>query len=191
MAGPWSFVGRTRVGNTPGYWDPNDLIPDCPVIYAASERQQALTAMQDAGFRWLRQRFSWQVIESERGVYDWTIWDEIVGDLADHGLQLIAVLDSSPAWARAAEDQGNALAPPAETRFFGDFVEAFAAHYGDRIDYYQVWDEPNIAPHWGAREIDPAAYGRLLQEGTIRIRAADPGAIILTAALAPRRAEPI
>ena len=150
-----------------------------------SERQEALAAMQAAGFRWLRQRFLWQAIESEQGVYDWAIWDEIVGDLAEHGMRLIAVLDSSPAWARAVEDQGNALAPPVEARFFGDFAEAFAARYGDRIDHYQVWDEPNIAPHWGAREIDPAAYGRLLQEGAIRIRAADPGAIILTAALAP------
>jgi O-antigen ligase len=184
----WSRWQGSAVGDTPNVplaVDKSLGINTDLSRLAASERQEALTAMQDAGFRWLRQRFSWQVIESERGVYDWTIWDEIVGDLADHGMQLIAVLDSSPAWARAAEDQGNALAPPAETRFFGDFVGAFAARYGDRIDYYQVWDEPNIAPHWGTREIDPAAYGRLLQEGAIRIRAADPGAIILTAALAP------
>lgn len=149
------------------------------------ERQEALAAMQAAGFRWLRQRFSWHAIEPEQGTYDWAVWDEIVEDVGQHRMQLIAVLDGSPAWARAREDVGNPLAPPAETRFFGDFAAAFAARYGDRIDHYQVWDEPNIAPHWGTREIDPAAYGRLLQEGAIRIRAADPGAVILAAALAP------
>ncbi len=149
------------------------------------ERQEALAAMQSAGFRWLRQRFPWSAIEPEQGVYQWAVWDAIVGEVGQYSMQLIAVLDGSPTWARAGVDSGNPLAPPAEVRAFGDFAAAFAARYGDRIDHYQVWDEPNIFPHWGAREIDPAAYGRLLQEGAIRIRAADPGAVILAAALAP------
>jgi O-antigen ligase len=98
---------------------------------------------------------------------------------------LVAVLDGSPAWARAEVDGENPLAPPTETRYFGDFASAFAERYGAQIDLYQIWDEPNIAPHWGAREIDPAAYARLLREGAIRIRAADTNAVVLFAALAP------
>ncbi len=148
-------------------------------------RQEALGAMEAAGFRWLRHRFPWDAIEPARGRYDWAVWDEIVEEAKRHRLRLIAILDGSPAWARAAEDFDNSLAPPVETRDFGDFAESFAARYADQIDYYQVWEEPNIAPHWGAREIDPAAYFRLLREGAIRIRGADPQATILTAALAP------
>jgi len=151
----------------------------------AAQREEALAAMETAGFRWLRQRFPWDAIEPERGVYDWARWDEFVEGVGRHNLRLIAVLDGSPEWARANEDVGNPLAPPVETRDFGDFVEVFAARYGDRIDHYQIWDEPNIAPHWGAREIDPVAYARLLREGAIRIRAADPETTILLAALAP------
>ncbi len=153
--------------------------------YDAAGREQALIAMEAAGFRWLRHRFPWDVIEPQPGVYDWTDWDLLVEDVARHNLKLIAVLDGSPAWARAGEDADNPLAPPVETRDFGEFVAAFAARYGGWIDYYQLWDEPNIAPHWGAREIDPAAYARLLREGAIRLRAADPGAVVLLAALAP------
>jgi len=153
--------------------------------YDAAGREQALMAMEAAGFRWLRQRFPWDVIEPQPGAYDWTAWDLLVEDVARHNLKLIAVLDGSPAWARAGEDADNPLAPPVETRDFGEFVAAFAARYGGWIDYYQLWDEPNIAPHWGAREIDPAAYARLLREGAIRLRAADPGAVVLLAALAP------
>jgi O-antigen ligase len=151
----------------------------------AGEREQALAAMEAAGFRWLRLRFPWDAIEKEQGVFDWTTWDEIVKEVARHNLTLIAVLDSSPAWARAENDAGNALAPPIETRDFGDWAAALASRYGAQIDYYEIWDEPNIAPHWGEREIDPAAYARLLREGAIRVRAADPGAVILTGALAP------
>jgi O-antigen ligase len=148
-------------------------------------REEALMSMEAAGFHWLRQRFSWDAIEPEQGTFDWKVWDNIVEEAARHNLGLIAVLDGSPVWARAGGDAENALAPPIETRAFGDFAAALALRYGDRIDHYQVWDEPNIAPHWGAREIDPAAYARLLREGAIRIRAADDGAVILAAALAP------
>jgi O-antigen ligase len=151
----------------------------------AAEREVVLAQIEEAGLRWLRQPFSWDAIEPAPGEFDWAIWDEIVSDVARHGLQLIAVLNGSPAWARSALDAENHLAPPAKMRDFGDFAEAFATRYGDQVDSYQIWDEPNIAPHWGAREIDPAAYARLLREGAIRVRAVDPSAVILLAALAP------
>ncbi len=146
---------------------------------------ESLAAMEGAGFRWLRQRFPWDAIEESPGEYDWSAWDSVVEAAADHELELIAVLDGSPDWARAAEDGENPFAPPTETRDFGEFAAAFAERYGDQIDYYQIWDEPNIAPHWGAREVDPEGYARLLREGAIRVRTADENAVILLAALAP------
>ncbi len=65
------------------------------------------------------------------------------------------------------------------------FSRAVAEHYGDTFTYYQVWDEPNIAPHWGAKRADPVDYLGLLREAAVNIRAADPGAQIVAAALAP------
>jgi len=150
-----------------------------------AELQEIWAEIKSAGVFWLRQRFSWDAIEPEQGVYDWAASDEIIEELKQQDVSIIAVLDGSPAWARADEDIDNQYAPPAETRSFGDFAAAFAERYGDSIDYYQIWEEPNIAPHWGAREIDPSGYARLIREGAIRIRAADSGAVILLAALAP------
>ncbi len=150
-----------------------------------AEIERSMAAMEDVGFRWLRQRFPWDAIEATPDAFEWGTWDAIVEAAARHGLKLIAVLDGSPAWARAAADAENRLAPPAETRDFGDFAAVFTSRYKDQIGYYQIWDEPNIAPHWGAREIDPAAYARLLREGSIRIRAEDADAVVLLAALAP------
>lgn len=151
----------------------------------ASAREEALTAMEAVGFRWLRQRFTWNTIEPVRGEYQWSIWDEIVQDVARHNIQLIAVLDGSPDWVQSGEDAGNPLAPPLNPNEYGAFVAMLARRYRDWIQYYQIWDEPNIAPHWGAREISPVAYARLLREGAIQVRAADPDAVILLAALAP------
>jgi hypothetical protein len=53
------------------------------------------------------------------------------------------------------------------------------------VQYYQIWNEPNIAPHWGARHIEPVNYARLLKAASTTVRAIDPDARILLAALAP------
>jgi O-antigen ligase len=53
------------------------------------------------------------------------------------------------------------------------------------VDYYQVWDEPNLADHWGGGPVSPPAYADLLARTATLIRQADPGARILLAGLAP------
>jgi O-antigen ligase len=65
------------------------------------------------------------------------------------------------------------------------FATAFAHRYAGDVRYYQIWDEPNIAPHWGNRWVEPVAYAQLLKAVAPAIRAADPDAIIAAAALAP------
>jgi O-antigen ligase len=153
--------------------------------YDPTRLTATLDRLQAAGVLWTRQRFPWDRIEPEPGHFDWTAWDPIVAGAAAHNLHLIALLDGSPAWARRPGDGDNPLAPPQERADFGRFVAAFAQRYGDRIDVYQIWDEPNIAPHWGQRSVDPPDYLGLLREGFYQVRAADPSALILLAALAP------
>ncbi len=153
--------------------------------YQPAERAETLNAIAAAGFGWVRQRFPWDQIEPSPGLYDWAVWDEIVADASAAGLELMAVLDGSPAWARAPQDAANPLAPPASRADFGRFAAAFAQRYGDRLRLYQIWDEPNIAPHWGDRFVDAAGYTGLLREAAVQLRSADPDARIVLAALAP------
>ena len=57
-----------------------------------------------------------------------------------------------------------------------------------QIAAYQVWHEPNLAAHWGGQYVDPVAYLGLLREAAVQIRTADPGAVVVAAAIvAPRR----
>ena len=107
----------------------------------------------------------------------------MVAAATQHGLQIVAVLDTSPPWARPAETPLHT--PPTELADFGAFARALAERYGDRVDAYQVWDEPNLSSHWGNRYVEPRGYARLLREAAISIRQSDPAAIIVTAALAP------
>lgn len=153
--------------------------------YAGERLAWALDLIAGGGFRWVRQVFPWREIEPTPGEYDWEVWDRVVAAADERGLQLIAVLHTAPAWAQADAQAPHALAPPAKPDAFADFAGTFAARYADQVDYYQVWDDPNLCAGWGDQYPDPAAYAALLCATSDAIRQADPEARILVAGLAP------
>lgn len=153
----------------------------------ATARRQALARLRQSGFGWVRQRFDWGALEPQPGVYAWQTSDAVLADIVVAGLSPVVALDGSPAWARRPVDlnPANPFAPPADFADFARFVAAFAQRYGDQVHFYQIWDEPNIAPHWGNRHIEPVDYALLLKASALAIRTADSDAVILLAALAP------
>ncbi len=154
--------------------------------YSAEELSIQLQTMADLGITWVRQEFPWAEIEPVQGQYDWATWDAIVDAVASKTeLEIVAVLDTSPLWAADPDAPDSASAPPSDNADFARFAGVFAARYGDRIDYYQIWDEPNLRSGWG--DLDPrvADYVQLLQGAYQAIHAADPVATVLMAGLAP------
>jgi O-antigen ligase len=155
-----------------------------------------LAAMRHQGLVWLRQPVSWAEIETAPGRFDWQELDRILAAVAEYNVantgesgasqaknfKLIAVLDTSPVWARPTET--GPTTPPSELSHFGLFARVFAQRYGEQIDYYQVWHQPNLSANWGDSFVDPAAYADMLREATLNIQAADPKSYILSAALA-------
>ncbi|RIK27151.1 MAG: hypothetical protein DCC55_39560, partial [Chloroflexi bacterium] len=151
-------------------------------------QQTDLQRLQESGFGWVRQRFDWAALEPEPGRYTWEASDALLAEIAAAGLTPVVLLDGSPAWARYPLDRGpadNPLAPPADPAALARFAATFAKRYGDQVRFYQVWHEPNIAPHWGNRHIEPVEYAQLLKAASTAIRGADDDAVILLAALAP------
>jgi O-antigen ligase len=147
---------------------------------------KTLDELQQSGIIWLRFTLAWDQMEPMPRQYDWNWADRVFAALAERPrLQPLVVLNGSPAWARASEDADNPLAPPHQRSDLGAFASEVARRYGTQLRYYQVWQEPNIAPHWGARSVDPADYLGLLREVAVQIRAADPDAVIVAAGLAP------
>ncbi|MDF1513321.1 MAG: O-antigen ligase family protein, partial [Anaerolineae bacterium] len=143
-------------------------------FYTQEERDQALAWIEDGGFRWVRQRFNWAHIEETAGTYDWTLWDEIVTDLDDRDISILAVLTGAPTWAGTPPD------PDA----FASFARAFAQRYRDALTYYQIWHNPNIGDAWGGRA-NVYAYTDVLAQAAQEIRAADSDARIVLGSLAP------
>ncbi|TKJ28749.1 MAG: hypothetical protein CEE40_10845, partial [Chloroflexi bacterium B3_Chlor] len=153
--------------------------------YEGEDLERALTMIGDGGFHWVRQRFPWAEMEPQQGEHDWDRWDRIVAKALEYDLTIMAVLESSPSWARAPMDGETPEAPPRDFADFASFAKAFASHYREQIDYYEIWDQPNLYPHWGERYTDPTAYTHLLQAGYRAVKEGDPEALVLTAGLAP------
>ncbi len=162
----------------------------CVNVYLQQYRSRAeidweLDLVVEGGFGWVRQTFPWADIEPSPGEYGWSPWDQRVDAVVDRGLDLIAVIDRAPGWAVGDRETGWDATPPTDPADLAAFAGALAKRYGDRIDYYQIWDEPNLSSHWGGRDVDPAAYAAMLQAASQAIRDADPEARILLAGLAP------
>ncbi len=99
--------------------------------YEGQDLDRALAMIRDGGFHWIRQRFPWAEIEPEQGEYRWEEWDRIVAAALEYDLTIIAVLETSPSWARAPMDAGTPQAPPRDFTYFADFARAFASRYDE------------------------------------------------------------
>ena len=155
--------------------------------YDEHRMRAQLAHIEAAGFRWLRQSLAWDSIEPRRGLLDWSGWDRLMRTLRDFPhLELVAVLQHSPAWARSPSAPGTLRsAPPQSPADFANFAHAFAARYGDDIHHYQIWDEPNLSDAWGGIPPHPADYVALLAAAHAAILQADTDASIIAAGLAP------
>ena len=160
-----------------------------------SKRELAMQMIADAGFKWIRQEFPWEDIEIHgKGDFQdrrhepirsaWEKYDHIVDLAEQYDLGIIARLSNPPAWSRAQGNEAGTLAPPDDLDDYGDFVEAVVQRYGDRIRYYQIWNEPNIYPEWGEGPVSPEEYTELLKVGYTRVKEVCPECVVISGALA-------
>jgi polysaccharide biosynthesis protein PslG len=158
-----------------------------------ARRQRSLELLQAAGVTWIRQELAWeqiepvakgQTVDPNYGGSTWAKFDDIVDRASAMGMHVMLRLDTSPRWA-LPPDAPDGLSPPVNDRDYFDFVSAVATRYRGRVAAYQVWNEPNLTSEWGHRAPDAAAYASLLRGASERVRAADPGAKVVLAALAP------
>ncbi|MCB8988877.1 MAG: O-antigen ligase family protein, partial [Ardenticatenaceae bacterium] len=109
--------------------------------------------------------------------FDWDAADRLITAVSAHpALTLTPLLDGDPA---------NHFAPPPDPAAFAAWAGEFAAHYGDQIQHYIIWDEPNLTSHWGNQPVNAAEYAALLTAASAAIRASDGTAVIVAAPLAP------
>jgi hypothetical protein len=135
--------------------------PDTPDLEARLE------AMQQAGIKWGRQDFIWRRIEKTTGEYDWTPYHRIVEQCRARGLLIFGNLTAGPDFYDTRTAEGVAA--------YAAFAGAAAKRFAGQVDYWQIWNEPNLGLHSDAPEV----YARLLAASGRAIHEANPKAKVL------------
>ena len=144
-----------------------DPLPDTPPIQAESKRGYGLNV---------------------KGInYD----DDSLQKAIDLGWEWIKIYDHPPAERLPFKVlfRVNLPRPDEDWEQWGHYRFLDAQLYADRIDAWEIGNEPNLIEEWGLPP-DPAAYARLLEVAYQQIKAADPDAIVVSAGLAPVGAPP-
>lgn len=150
--------------------------------------QHSLQMVREMGANTIVEFFPWAYAEPAPDQYDWTSFDRIVKHARNQGLHIIARMGLVPAWARPDKNGQNTTLnylPDESFDEFAEFVASFAERYAGVVDHIIIWNEPNLSFEWGYRQVDPAAYVRLLKAVYAPVHAANLNVVILAAPLAP------
>lgn len=136
-------------------------------------------------FSHVKQTFAWSDLEPQPGDWDWEQADRILSEVLRRGLRLVVRLGQVPSWAREPQHHGTRDAPPASITAWSGYCRNVAQRYAGKVAAYQIWNEPNLSREWGGERPNPAEYVRVLAACSQAIRAVDPGAVLVSAGLAP------
>lgn len=143
-----------------------------------AELSDELAWINESNITWIRQVVDWSRIEPHAGEFQWTEWDHLVEALSAYpDLQLVAVLAGAPDWARSSPSNNDdaLLQNPAD---YAHFAEEFASHYGETIDYYQLWDRVDENTPLSLSE-----YRAIVEPAYLAIHRTDAQAVVLSAEL--------
>jgi hypothetical protein len=181
---------------------PRELRSDDPALRAAT-----VDEIQGFGVGWLRVVMYWRDVaprpgtpalprfdERDPAAYEWSRYDPMIDEAKARGMHVLLTISGPvPRWATKAK--ADNVTRPSATRY-GRFTEAVARHYGDAIDAYAIWNEPNhpqfLMPQYtgsGAHRQATSAklYRGLFQKGAAGLAAGGAGrAPVLFGETAPR-----
>jgi LysM repeat protein len=140
---------------------------------------------QNLGVGWVKQQVLWKVIEPDKGVYqeeELERLDSFVEDAHGRGVNILLGVVAAPDWARPSSVNHG---PPTDYNDLADFMGFLAGRYQGSVQAYEVWNEPNLQREWTDFPMSGTAYANMLSVTYPAIKAADPGAIVVSAGLAP------
>jgi hypothetical protein len=136
---PWHYLGA----NPQSWWC---VMPNCTSDFDVNGQgplptiQHEISEAKALGANQIRLEIPWPVVETSRGVFDWTRADAIFSAASSAGITILPVLMWTPQWAGG----GAALnQPPTNVSDWTTFVTAFTTRYGAETPAVDVWNEPD------------------------------------------------
>ena len=124
----------------------------------------------------------WRDISTGPGAYDFSLLDQVIGAVRSD-VQIVATLFTIPDWANVDNYSADPTArwrasyPADDINDWTDYVEAVTDRYQDRIDLWEVWNEPDN-PDFFSPTPDPDLYLPILKSARDVIKATDSDSIV-------------
>jgi hypothetical protein len=132
---------------------------------------------------WRSFHFNWNDVEPAKDRWAFARPDHDVQEALKHHVDLLAILETIPAWAASAEEASNPakqIAKPASLAAWADYVRTVAQRYKGQIHYYELWNEPMGV---GTFLRDPSALTALNRIAYETLKSVDPTIVVLSPAL--------
>ena len=125
---------------------------------------------------------------------DFSTTDAQIAAAARNGIDVTALVLRAPSW--AALKPSEVFSPPREPAAYGRFLKTLIGRYGPKGNFwpanpslpkrplrnFQIWNEPSLSRYFPVKPWAPA-YAKLLRASYTAVKAADPGAKVITAGL--------
>ena len=140
----------------------------------------------DLGLKWVKHQVRWELMESVPGEIDWSVLDFVMPSAEKFGIRMLLSIVTAPPWTREAGVSLERHGPPADPAVYADFVAKILQRYPGRVHAIEVWNEQNLDREWtSANGLSAANYVTLLRATYERVKALDPGIIVISGALSP------
>ncbi len=119
---------------------------------------------------------------------EWANLDAFVAAVRARGMQVRVQVYGFPDWARDSGDPDMSselwLAPAsrAELTRWAAFVSRLVKHFGTKIAYYEIWNEPNLDVFWN-QGANPTEFASLLECGYVAAKVANPRVTVVSGGL--------
>jgi hypothetical protein len=157
-------------------------------IHFVTGCERDLDLIAAAGFKFVRMDFTWEAIETRKGHYDWSGYEELLANLDNRGLRALFILDYSH---HLYEEEVTSPHPftkqphkttaspqhPESAAAFARWAAAAAKHFHGRHVLWEIWNEPN-GSFWSPKA-DAQQYTALALAACKAIRGAEPEATII------------
>ncbi len=152
-------------------------------IHFTDGHRADLQRIHAMGFRVVRMDLLWELVERERGTYDWSHYDALVSDLGAANLIPLLILDyANPIYVPGLDASSSKPSPAYAALTAGEpragflrFIGAAAARYGRDV-VWEIWNEPDL--NFG-QPVDTDGYVGLAMAACQQLRRATPDASVI------------
>jgi hypothetical protein len=127
--------------------------------------------LDEMGAIWISETFYWDMIEPQQGVFNFSWYDFFVNTAKENGKKIIAIMAYETPWTGDKRKHISSQNIP----HFLNYLDVVVNHFKDRVDVWQIWNEPNFM-FWNGSDKEFFELSRLSAQ---RIRETDPDAFII------------